>query len=618
MAQPSIILRPSTRRGFSLRGVLFMLGLAVIVGVAFWLLRPAFSFSSTEPPPIMHIVERGEFIHDITDRGEVESANNVEIRCEVKSGSRNGATILKIVPEGTIVEANQVVVEMDASALENDRTKQQIVVNTSEASVIQAQNSLDTAEISLKEYIEGDFKLEEQKILNTIIVAEEDLRRAEEYYTYSQRLAAKGYVTSLQLEADRFAVDKARNELESAQTELSVLRKYTRLKTIKQLEADVKTAEAKLRAEQDSLKLDQEQLALIESQIEKCTIRAPEAGQVVYANVTGGRGRSEVIIEEGTLVREGQVMIRLPDSNRMQVKAKINESKITRIVKGMLVTVKLDAFPDLELEGKVKTVGDYPAPTSWFAPNVKEYEALINIAHPPADIRPGLTAQVTIHVEHLDDVIRVPVQAVFEYDQRFFCIFPENEGYRAQEVQIGSNNDSFVVICEGLKPQDSIVLDAMEYRDRVELPALKSLASNTQPLVDQPSAAGHTAVENTGAAADHPRPRFERPTGPAERASAPGGRPSDPAGRPGPPTGGDAGRPNVAAIVARIFESLDSNSDGKIQAAEMPADRKAQLQAADSNGDGEVDRAELAAGMRRVMQAMPGGGGPAPAGGAAP
>ena len=609
MAQPSMLFRLSTRRGFSLRGVLFVLGLFVVGGVAFWLLRPAFSFSSAEPPPIMHLVERGEFIHDITDRGEVESANNVEIRCEVKLGNRNGATILKIVPEGTLVKANQVVVEMDVSLLENDRTKQQIVVNTSEASVIQAQNNLDTAKIALKEYIEGDFTLKEQKILNTIIVAEEDLRRAEEYYTYSQRLAAKGYVTSLQLEADRFAVDKARNELESAQTELSVLRKYTRQKTIMQLEADVKTADAKLRAEQDSLKLDQEQLALIESQIEKCLIRAPEAGQVVYANVTGGRGRKEVIIEEGALVREGQVIIRLPDSNRMQVKAKINEAKITRVAKGMSVTVKLDAFPDLELDGTVKTVGDYPAPTSWFAPNVKEYEALIDIAHPPADIRPGLTAQVTIHVEHLDEVIRVPVQAVFEYDQRFFCIFPEGEGYRAQQVEIGSNNDSFVVIREGLKPQDSIVLNAMEYRDRVELPALPLLASTTPPSVDQPSAAGHTTagragVEHARAAADPPQPRIERP--------------SDPAGRPGPPAGDGAGRPNVAAMVGRIFDGLDANGDGKIQADEMPADRKAQLQAADSNGDGEVDRAELTASMRRVMRAMSRGGAPNAAGGAAP
>ena len=68
--------------------------------------------------------------------------------------------------------------------------------------------------------------------------------RAEQYERYSERLAAKGYVTELQLVGDRFAVEEARKELQSAQTKLHILDNYTKKKQIMHLEADVKTAEA--------------------------------------------------------------------------------------------------------------------------------------------------------------------------------------------------------------------------------------------------------------------------------------------------------------------------------------------------------------------------------------
>ena len=61
----------------------------------------------------------------------------------------------------------------------------------------------------------------------------------------------------------------------------------------------------------------------IEEQIAKCTILAPQDGQVVYANESDRRGNSEVIIEPGVAVRERQVIVRLPNPEYMQVAAKI-------------------------------------------------------------------------------------------------------------------------------------------------------------------------------------------------------------------------------------------------------------------------------------------------------
>jgi hypothetical protein len=57
-------------------------------------------------------------------------------------------------------------------------------------------------------------------------------------------------VTAQQLEADKFAVDKAKNDLNAAKTKLRVLREFTKEKTLKTLDAAVATAEAKLKADQ--------------------------------------------------------------------------------------------------------------------------------------------------------------------------------------------------------------------------------------------------------------------------------------------------------------------------------------------------------------------------------
>ena len=579
--------RAPCRSGFSYRGLLLVLSVVLAVPVVAFFLLPRFSWSSPDNGPMTHRAERENFLHEITQRGNIESASNVEIRCEVKAKGQSGTTILEIVPEGTYVQPGDVLVKLDSAALENERTQQQIVCNTSEATVIQAQNNYDTAVIAKREYLEGQYVLDRQKILSEILLAEEDYRRAEEYFTYSERLLAKGYITKLQLEADDFAKDKADNEKKSARTKLEVLDKFTKEKMHKQLESDINIAKAKLRAEEDSHKLDEENLALTEEQIAKCVIKAPESGQVVYANETDRRGGSEVIIEPGTLLRERQAIIRLPDPKRMQVKAKINEAKITLVEKDMAATIRMDAFPDLELVGVVEKVNEYPAPTSWYNASVKEYETTIRIIEPSANLRPGLTAEVKIHVEHIEDVLQVPVQAVFEHGGKHYCLLCDEDQWEARQVKIGSTNDKFVVIRGGLKPNEEVVLNTTAYRDKVELPELSSKTKD-KPMV----------------ARRGPRKRSQKSQEPQEtaRGPTPPGRGRDARGKEG------SARPNSSAIVGTMLARLDKNGNGQLERDELPDEMRSRLSAADANGDGVIDRGELTAAISRFAQGgQPGG-----------
>jgi len=369
-------------RGVSIRGLLIVLALAGAVGALAWYTLPKFSLSSQDSGPMLHTVSRGVFIHDITERGNVESASNVDIRCEVESRGGQGTMILELVPEGTYVTPGDILCKLDSSALEQELVQQQIICNTSEAQVIQAKNDYETAEIALEEYIEGVYTETRQEIMGKIFVAEESLRRADQTLAFTKKLYARGYVPILEVEANDFAVKDAQQKLDQAKTELRVLDDYTKLKTVKQLEADIKTTKAKWDSEQHSYDLDLEKLADVTSQIEKCTVVAPDTGQVVYANVTDRRGSSEIIIEEGGSVRERQVIFKLPDPKRMQVKAKINEASVAMVEEGMKARIRLDAFPDLELHGVVEKVNEYPLPTSFFTGNVKEYETTIRIYLP--------------------------------------------------------------------------------------------------------------------------------------------------------------------------------------------------------------------------------------------
>jgi multidrug resistance efflux pump len=334
---------------------------------------------------MMHTVALGDFVHDITERGNVESASNIDIRCEVESRGSQGTMILELIDEGTYVEPGDVLCTLDSSSLQQDLVQQQIVCNSSEAAVIQARNSFETAQIAREEYLNGTYVETKLRIAGEIFVAEENLRRTEQTLAYTEKLSARGYVTELAVEADKFAVEDAKKKLEQKQTEMVVLDKYTKEKMLKQLEADIKTTEARFKSEEHSYQLDKEKLKDIAAQVEKCTIVAPDYGQVVYANVTDQRGGSQIIIEEGGSIRERQVIFRLPDPNRMQVKAKINEASVSMVQSGMQAGIRLDAFPDLELKGEVEKVNEYPLPTSFFSGSVKEYETTIRIHLPNQD-----------------------------------------------------------------------------------------------------------------------------------------------------------------------------------------------------------------------------------------
>lgn len=478
-----------------------VLALAGLMGaVGFFTLRGG---DGQRMPTLVHVVDRGPFVHEVVERGEVQSSQNVEIRCEVESRNSAGTAILEVIPEGTEVAPGEVLVRLDASAFEQERVQQQILVATSEAAMIQARNAYEAAVMAHTEYLEGTYEQERQLIEQEIFQAEEDLRRARRYAEYSRQLAVKGYVTELQLEGDLFAVDQAQKALDAGKTKLRVLDEYTKLKMIKDLESQIASTKAQWKAAESTYQLELDRLHDIEEQIEKCTIRAPQSGQVVYANDQNRRGETEFLVEPGAMVREQQVIIRLPDPRFMQVEAEINEARVTLVKPGMPVRIRLDAFPDQRLRGEVKRVNKYPERTGWWSSQVKKYATFIEIHNPPPNLRPGLTAEVRIEVERLSDVLQVPVQAVHEHGGQLYCMAYRNEGWQARQIERGSSNDKFLVVLSGLEEGVRLAMNPPAVLSYVKLPKLPPELKNAQEdLPAEPAEPGGSESELAEARAD--------------------------------------------------------------------------------------------------------------------
>ena len=493
---------------------------------------------------LLHTVARDDFELNVVERGEVEAFDVTEIRSLVKSNNTTGNAILRIVPEGVIVKKGDFLVELDSSALESQRMTQQIAVNAAKAIEVEAHNNYDTAIIAKREYLEGTYLQERQTIESEVFVAEENLNRSKEYYAYSQKLAAKGYVNELQLEADRFAVEKAKKDLDTAKTKLKVLDDFTKPKMISTLESAILIAEAKWDSGKSSHELELTKLRDLDDQIAKCTITAPQDGVVKYAHVNNGRGDQEFIVEEGAVVRERQAIIRLPNAGSMRVNVTINESLVQYIQEGLPAVISPVGLGDRTIRGTVAKVNQYAEPTGWRQANVKEYKAFISIDETVPELRTGMTASVTIRAASAPNALQVPVQAVYSHGDKFFCFVNEAGKWDAREIQAGPTNDKFFVVENGLAEGQRVAMNPRAYVDLVSLPKLAPeaiqravpqqstamLSPTGTPPVSAPPVAGASQAGAAPAADTRTADRSDRGAG----------------GRPGPPAMQGPGAPKVS------------------------------------------------------------------------
>jgi multidrug resistance efflux pump len=528
--------------------------LAVLVGViagGWWAVRAyVFPPDTDAEQRLTHQVARGDLVITVTEDGNVESASNIDIRCQVAGG----ATIKKIVTDGTIVKQDEELVELDSAAIDEQILTQRIAYEKARAIRDQATNDLLAAKIALREYVEGTYLKELQTVESQITVAQENLRSAQNTLDYTEKMFRKGYVTALQQEAQQFAVKRARLDLDLAETAKKVLQEFTFEKMKNDLETKVATAEAKSKSEQAAFELEDSKLKRLETQKANCIIRAPQSGMVVYANESSSRRSSSdrPDVEEGAVVRESQVILRLPDLAQMQVKVTVHESKVDKLRIGMPASIRIQ---NRKLTGYVTSIANQAEQNSFFGSGVKEYATYVRIDGQQTGLKPGMTAEVEILVDERKNVLTLPIQCIVEQAGRFYCWRTDDAQVVKTQIDLGAGDDRFIEVRQGLAEGD-VVLQSPPERSEGDFASQRD--------------AGQFGSGRRGG----PKKEQDGDGAPTEA-----GGPS-----------ADGGRGNLANVMA-----LDKDGDKRLSRDEAPEPLKPHFDRLDADADGYLTAAELQA-----------------------
>jgi HlyD family secretion protein len=138
-----------------------------------------------------------------------------------------------------------------------------------------------------------------------------------------------------------------------------------------------------------------------EKNLQNAIITSPIDGVIVSRNVDEGQTVAASLNAPTLFVIANNLQ-------QMQINADIDEADIGRIRIGMPVEFTVDAFADENFEGKVKQVRLSPKAEQ----NVVTYSVIIDVNNPQLKLLPGMTANVTIIIREMENVLRIPESAL--------------------------------------------------------------------------------------------------------------------------------------------------------------------------------------------------------------
>ncbi len=477
------------------------------------------SAAAEEMPLLGHTV-RGPLQVTVVERGNLESCVTVDGLCEVQ-GYEN--KIVFIVPEGTLVKAGDVVVRLDVERINKQIAEQEIHVNEAsakvqateqelevqknagESEVAKAELDLTLAVLDLEKFDKGDRLVELNDQNGKISQMRFELEKLVEELANLKGLVKKGYRVPEQQRQKEEDLRRASFFLERDSEKLKVLERYEHHKKMVELEAKAKeadralqrakaTAAAKLNkltneleSSRGALAIRQRDLEELRQQLKKCEIVATQPGVVAFANEEWYS--SDRQIREGAMVHFRQKLFSLPDMSQMQVKVNVHESQVKRVKDGQKARIRVDAFSELVLDGTVKNVSALAdSAYSWMRGGVKEYTTIVTIDKmPDVPLKPGMTAEVDILVNHVDDAVLTPVQAVTTRQRQHYAYVLRGTVLQRQIVSIGDANERQIQILSGLAAGDQVALDA---RSRL----IADLGADDESTPDNPAPAATPAT----------------------------------------------------------------------------------------------------------------------------
>ena len=412
------------------------------------LIAMTISSDDAEGPQLTHTITRGELLVTVVAQGILESSENTEIKCKVRG--RN--TVIWVIESGTTVQPGDELVRLDSRFIEEQIDERTKYAHWSRSSAERSIANVARAELAVGEYEQGRYVSELMKMEKDLVVAEAQLRIAQNLLSHVKLMEKSDYKSKLEVEGKDFAVDQAKLDVEVKKTDLKVLKKFTRKQQLQSLNGNLASSKANHEANAERAMADASRRDRALGEIKYCVVRAERSGLVIHPNAAQWESAP---IAEGATVYKDRVLLLMPDLTKMQVKVGINEADVDQLKEGLSVTVTL---PTKTLEGTVSSISSVTKPSGWWTGNRVTYDTLIAI---PAGkgVRPGMSAEVEVVIARYENVLTIPVAAIVELDDSQFCWVKTADGTMRRPLVLGDSNDVFTVVEKGLKEGDEVILN---------------------------------------------------------------------------------------------------------------------------------------------------------------
>lgn len=396
---------------------------------------------------------RGELVARLTSSGTLKPLQSITYRSPIPG---RDVEIRDLAAEGSRVKAGDVIVRLDTTDLELEAARVRQEHRQSQLDLQVAEGEYEDAGAEVKAIAEGEGALTVDEARSALQRAQKKAERLRQEYEHLKPLLDKGYIT-------RDELAKTEDQLEEAEAELLLSRRRTDV--VVQMSHPREQKRAALALAQSAAKLGQsrqhvaelaQRLNFLEGLIAGCTIHARTAGLVVYEENLSANPRRKLRIGDRVFATQGIVTI--PEVNRMQVEASITESEVHRVRAGQNAEVRVEAFPDLTLTGKVTRVGTLASASPTRPFDDKRFDLIITLDPTNADLRPEMSIRADVIVDTRQNVLMVPVTAVFNNQGARVVYVSGATGTEMRRVDVGESNDRMVEIVAGLQEGDRVSL----------------------------------------------------------------------------------------------------------------------------------------------------------------
>jgi multidrug efflux pump subunit AcrA (membrane-fusion protein) len=364
-------------------------------------------------------VKLGPVAITVAARGDIQGGNPEMLTAPMVGSDMLTITTLR--QPGEMVEAGDVVVQFDT-------TQQEYNQREAEADLAEAQQKIVQTE--------ADNQASDEETLYGLEAAKQQVALAE------LECRKNSLVARTQARDNDIALEAAKNRLRQAEQNV----------------ANRKTTTAAGLAIQRAGESRFRMLAEIaRKNIESMTLKAKTAGYVNLQTNTFGlmvatMGMTLPSVQLGDTVRPGMAVAQLFDMQNWEVSARAAELDRGHLAVGRPVTISVVALGGKSFPGRVKTLGSTTG-----QPWDRRFECRITLDRPGPELRPGMTSNLVITAEQLDNVLWVPSQALFERDGRSFVYLKTPEGFTPRDVTLVKRSESQVILT-GVKAGDVVAL----------------------------------------------------------------------------------------------------------------------------------------------------------------